>query len=164
MKGNIYSVDKDLFFVYTEFYTGDNRVTSNQKRYKVMESEKQSFSNGQEVEADIFVINGVERAVVRKVSFKDTYTPEEKANELISYFRNYRFFMGEVDAKIMALRIVDEMIKNPAIKEDWYRGASGSNIEYKSFWRDVKFIIQGQPLKQDNNDAAKPKRDPEYGC
>jgi hypothetical protein len=164
MKGNIYSVDKDLFFVYTEFYTGDNRVTSNQKRYKVMESEKQSFSNGQEVEADIFVINGVERAVVRKVSFKDTYTPEEKANELISYFRNYRFFMGEVDAKIMALRIVDEMIKNPAIKEDWHKKASDSNIEYKSFWREVKFIIQGQPLKQDNNDATKPKREPEYGC
>ena len=164
MKGNIYAVDRDLFFVYTEFQMADNRVMSNQKRYKVMESEKQSFVNGQEVEAEIFVVNGVEQAVVRKISFKDSYTPQEKADELIFYFKNYRFYMDNMDTKIMALRIVDEMIKNPAIKDDWYKGSSGSNIEYKSFWREVKYIIQGQPIKQDNNDATKQPRDPFYGC
>jgi hypothetical protein len=70
--------------------------------------------------------------------------------------------MGIVDAKIMALRIADEMLKNPAIKDDGFVGKENSSIEYKSFWREVKRIIKQQPLS--NDEPTKQPRDPFYGC
>jgi hypothetical protein len=162
MKGCIVNVDDKPVFVLSEYLTADNRVSVLQKRYEVMETEQQSFSHGQEVEADIIWHQGKEYAVVKKPSFKEMYTAEEKAVELVSYFRKYRFFMGIVDAKIMALRIADEMLKNPAIKDDGFVGKENSSIEYKSFWREVKRIIKQQPLS--NDEPTKQPRDPFYGC
>lgn len=162
MKGCIVNVDDKPVFVFTEYFSADNRVSVLQKRYEVMETEQQSFAHGQEVEADIIWHHGKEYAVVKSHSFKDTYSPQDKADELVGYFRNYRFYMGIVDAKIMALRIADEMLKNPAIKDDGFNWKDNSNIEYKSFWREVKRIIKQQPLS--NDEPTKPSRDPFYGC
>lgn len=162
MKGTVVNVNDKPVFVVTEYLSADNRVSALQKRYEVMETEQQSFSHGQEVEADIIWHQGKEYAVVKKVAFKEMYTPEEKAIELVSYFRKYRFYMGIIDAKIMALRIADEMLKNPAIKDDGFIGKESSSIEYKSFWREVKRIIKQQPLS--NDEPTKKPRDPFYGC
>jgi len=162
MKGTVVNVDNKPVFVVTEYLSADNRVSALQKRYEVMETEQQSFSHGQEVEADIIWHQGKEYAVVKKVAFKEMYTPEDKAVELVSYFRKYRFYMGIIDAKIMALRIADEMLKNPAIKDDGFIGKESSSIEYKSFWREVKRIIKQQPTN--DNEPTKPSREPHYGC
>ena len=162
MKGCIVNVDDKPVFVLTEYLSADNRVNVLQKRYEVMETEQQSFSHEQEAEADIIWHEGKEYAVVKKPSYKDMYTPEDKAIELISYFRQYRFYMGIVDARIMALRIADEVLKNPAIKDDGFNWKDNSNIEYKSFWREVKRIIKQQPLNDDK--PNKPSRDQFYGC
>lgn len=162
MKGCIVNVDDKPVFVVSEYLSADNRVSVLQKRYEVMESENQSFSHGQEVEADIIWHHGKQYAVVKKVAYKDTYTPEGKAEELVGYFRNYRFYMGIVDARIMALRVADEILKNPAIKDDGFIGGEKSSIEYKSFWREVKRIIKQQPTN--DNEPTKPSREPHYGC
>jgi hypothetical protein len=162
MKGCIVNVDDKPVFVVSEYLSADNRVSVLQKRYEVMESENQSFSHGQEVEADIIWHQGKEYAVVKKLSYKDAYSAQEKADELVGYFRNYRFYMGIVDARIMALRVADEILKNPAIKDDGFIGGEKSSIEYKSFWREVKRIIKQQPTN--DNEPTKPSREPHYGC
>lgn len=162
MKGCVVNIDDKQVFVVTEYFSADNRVSVLQKRYDVMESENQSLVQGKEVEADIIWHEGKEYAVVKENKFKDMYTPEDKAIELISYFRQYRFYMGIVDARIMALRIADEVLKNPAIKDDGFIGKESSSIEYKSFWREVKRIIKQQPTN--DNEPTKPSREPHYGC
>ena len=162
MKGCVVNIDDKQVFVVTEYFSADNRVSVLQKRYDIMESENKSFVQGNEVEADIIWHEGKEYAVVKENKFKDMYTPEDKAIELISYFRQYRFYMGIVDARIMALRIADEVLKNPAIKDDGFIVNESSSIEYKSFWREVKRIIKQQPLNDDK--PNKPSRDQFYGC
>jgi len=142
MKGSLLKVDDCWFFLVTNFSMEKNRVLMDQERYPVLSADTSKLINGKDVEVDIVVHDTIKYAVIKYSVFDVEYTAKEKAKELLWYFRNFRFHIGSVDAKIMALRIADEMLKNPAIKDDAYRvGDSGDNTT-KSFWRTVKHIIK----------------------
>jgi hypothetical protein len=64
---------------------------------------------------------------------------KKKADELVYYFSHYRFHIGNVDSRIMALRVANEMLNNEAIKDD----SEDINDETKKcFWREVKRVIK----------------------
>jgi hypothetical protein len=61
-----------------------------------------------------------------------TQTPKEKADELVGYFRNYRFYIAEMDCRSMAMRMAQEVLDTLYLH--FYDSQNGAY----EFWLEVK--------------------------
>jgi hypothetical protein len=61
-----------------------------------------------------------------------TQTPKEKADELVGYYINYRFYIAEMDCRSMAMRMAQEVLDTLYLYH--YDSQSGAY----EFWIEVK--------------------------